>query len=71
MLNDVLLATETVKDQEEGESDGEDVHNQSVDGPHFEPVIPLPEKVETKTGEEDEEVSSVICDFPLNFALRM
>ncbi|KAM3935490.1 E3 SUMO-protein ligase RanBP2-like isoform 2-T2 [Leptodactylus fuscus] len=44
-----------------------DEHNQSresesaseyvpeEDGPHFEPVVPLPEKIEVKTGEEDEE----------------
>ncbi|KAE8625397.1 hypothetical protein XENTR_v10006259 [Xenopus tropicalis] len=45
-----------------------DAHNLSVesdagsehaaaddDGPHFEPIVPLPEKIEVRTGEEDEE----------------
>lgn len=34
--------------QEEGEEDGEDVPQ--GDDPHFEPVVPLPDLVEVKTG---------------------
>ncbi|KAM4699561.1 E3 SUMO-protein ligase RanBP2-like [Discoglossus pictus] len=37
------------------ESDGGSEAANDDDGPHFEPVVPLPEKVEVKTGEEDEE----------------
>ncbi|XP_062066042.1 E3 SUMO-protein ligase RanBP2 isoform X2 [Lepus europaeus] len=29
--------------------------DEDEDGPHFEPVVPLPDKIEVKTGEEDEE----------------
>uniref|UniRef100_W5MWB4 E3 SUMO-protein ligase RanBP2 n=1 Tax=Lepisosteus oculatus TaxID=7918 RepID=W5MWB4_LEPOC len=39
-----------------GESDNESMHvEEDEDGPHFEPIVPLPEKVDVKTGEEDEE----------------
>ena len=41
----------TKDDSEEVEADGN-----HPDGPHFEPIIPLPDKIDVKTGEEDEEV---------------
>ncbi|XP_045139919.1 E3 SUMO-protein ligase RanBP2 [Echinops telfairi] len=38
------------------ETDGSSAQvDEDDDGPHFEPVVPLPDKIEVKTGEEDEE----------------
>ncbi|XP_062390632.1 ranBP2-like and GRIP domain-containing protein 3 isoform X2 [Sardina pilchardus] len=39
-----------------GESDNDSTHvEEDEDGPHFEPIVPLPDKVDVKTGEEEEE----------------
>ncbi len=38
------------------ESDNDGTHvEEDEDGPHFEPIVPLPDKVDVKTGEEEEE----------------
>lgn len=44
------------KETKPAESDTESTHaEEDEDGPHFEPIVPLPEKIDLKTGEEDEE----------------
>uniref|UniRef100_A0A3B4AM81 RanBD1 domain-containing protein n=1 Tax=Periophthalmus magnuspinnatus TaxID=409849 RepID=A0A3B4AM81_9GOBI len=45
----------------ESESDNDSSHvEEDDDGPHFEPIVPLPDKVDVKTGEEDEE--EIFCN---------
>jgi len=44
-----------MKSEENDDADDDNAEDESHD-PHFEPIVPLPELVETKTGEEDEEV---------------
>ncbi|KAL2081705.1 hypothetical protein ACEWY4_023558 [Coilia grayii] len=52
------LAKSTAMEQEDKitESDNDSTHvEEDEDGPHFEPIVPLPDKVDVKTGEEEEE----------------
>ncbi|KAK5861323.1 hypothetical protein PBY51_022730 [Eleginops maclovinus] len=44
------------EEERAAESDNESTHvEEDEDGPHFEPIVPLPDKVDVKTGEEEEE----------------
>ncbi|XP_066542548.1 E3 SUMO-protein ligase RanBP2 isoform X1 [Hoplias malabaricus] len=42
------------------ESDDSILVEEDEDGPHFEPIVPLPDKIDVKTGEEEEE--EVFCN---------
>ncbi|KAM9850833.1 E3 SUMO-protein ligase RanBP2 [Aulostomus maculatus] len=51
-----LLAKPAAEEERAAESDNESTHvEEDEDGPHFEPIVPLPDKVDVKTGEEEEE----------------
>lgn len=45
---------DSVQKEDNEEDDGE-VDNEQEHDPHFEPIVPLPDAIEVRTGEEDEE----------------
>ncbi|KAM3862244.1 E3 SUMO-protein ligase RanBP2 [Diretmus argenteus] len=46
----------SAEEEQTAESDNDSTHvEEDEDGPHFEPIVPLPDKVDVKTGEEEEE----------------
>ncbi|XP_026152136.1 ranBP2-like and GRIP domain-containing protein 3 isoform X2 [Mastacembelus armatus] len=50
------LGKPAAEDEKAAESDNDSTHvEEDEDGPHFEPIVPLPDKVDVKTGEEEEE----------------
>lgn len=50
------VAKTTAEEERAVESDNDSTHAEDdEDGPHFEPIVPLPDKVDVKTGEEEEE----------------
>ncbi|KAA0716189.1 E3 SUMO-protein ligase [Triplophysa tibetana] len=51
-----LIGNAEKREERSVESDNESTHvDEDEDGPHFEPIVPLPDKVDVKTGEEEEE----------------
>lgn len=50
------LPSYAAEEEKAAESDNDSTHvEEDEDGPHFEPIVPLPDKVDVKTGEEEEE----------------
>uniref|UniRef100_A0A8C2IAS3 E3 SUMO-protein ligase RanBP2 n=1 Tax=Cyprinus carpio TaxID=7962 RepID=A0A8C2IAS3_CYPCA len=50
------LGNSEAREEKRVESDNDSTHvEEDEDGPHFEPIVPLPDKVDVKTGEEEEE----------------
>ncbi|XP_040912885.1 RANBP2-like and GRIP domain-containing protein 5/6 isoform X2 [Toxotes jaculatrix] len=50
------LSNYAAEEEKAAESDNDSTHvEEDEDGPHFEPIVPLPDKVDVKTGEEEEE----------------
>lgn len=55
------VATSATEEERAVESDNDSTHvEEDEDGPHFEPIVPLPDKVDVKTGEEEEE--EIFCN---------
>ncbi|XP_065149178.1 E3 SUMO-protein ligase RanBP2 isoform X11 [Paramisgurnus dabryanus] len=56
VIKPIFGNAETREEKENVESDNERSHvEEDEDGPHFEPIVPLPDEVAVKTGEEEEE----------------
>lgn len=49
------IAKSPAREEKTQESDDSTHVEEDEDGPHFEPIVPLPDKVDVKTGEEEEE----------------
>ncbi|XP_054470912.1 E3 SUMO-protein ligase RanBP2 isoform X2 [Anoplopoma fimbria] len=49
------VAAPAAEEERVAESDNDSTREEDEDGPHFEPIVPLPDKVDVKTGEEEEE----------------
>jgi len=68
--NSVTVQNQSREDsvqKEDNEEDDGEVDNEQEHDPHFEPIIPLPDAIEVRTGEEDEEKGSLVftCHFEL------
>lgn len=57
-------ARENSKQKDNNEEDDGEVDNEQEYDPQFEPIVPLPDAIEIRTGEEDEEKGNTFS-FPL------
>ena len=60
-LNSSMTIRNTSREEQKEENDEDDgeVDNEQEHDPHFEPIVPLPDTIEVRTGEEDEEKGSL------------
>ncbi|XP_078038552.1 E3 SUMO-protein ligase RanBP2 [Augochlora pura] len=58
--SDKAKETKDLRKPENEEEEGDENDNEQEHDPHFEPIVPLPDVIEVRTGEEDEE--KVFCE---------
>ncbi|KAJ3591688.1 hypothetical protein NHX12_006820 [Muraenolepis orangiensis] len=65
-----IVGMEKPSEGEPLESDNDSTHlEDDYDGPHFEPIVPLPDKIDVKTGEEEEQ--ELFCNRAKLFRFEM
>lgn len=62
------LSSSKPKDEESGgESGGEEGDTEAAHDPVFEPIVPLPDQIEVRTGEEEEDIGKYFIKYIYKF----